>query len=98
MTQKEIRIECPCCHSRLEVDVLTEKVMRVLEQEGQGSRHSSDGSAWTAAEQRVTGRARSAADRLEQSLEREKGKSKDLDELFRKAKEKLSQDPDEEVS
>jgi len=85
MAAKEIRVKCPCCQSLLEVDVLTEKVMKVLPGEG------ADGgaaSAWDAAHDKVSGRLQSASDKLDSSLAREKSRAKDLDELFRKINRK----------
>ena len=46
-------------------------------------------SDWSAASERVSRRLGSAADKFDESLTREKGRKQDLDDLFRKANEKL---------
>jgi len=91
MDQKETQVTCPCCESRLEVDVRTGAVVRwrkkgELDETGKPVLREAD---WTAASERVGKRLGSAADRFEQGLSREKGREKNLDDLFRKANEKL---------
>jgi hypothetical protein len=85
---KEVRVECPCCHSLLDVDVLTQKVMRVQDRRPQESGGLPE-AGWSAAAARVQGRMSSAADKLEESMEREKGKIQRMDELFDEAARKL---------
>lgn len=91
MDAKEIKIDCPCCESRLEIDVRTAKVLRwrrkgETDETGKPVLRESD---WSAAADRVGKRLGSAADKFDDSLTREKGRAQDLDELFRKANEKL---------
>ena len=50
---------------------------------------------WDSAEERVQSRRQSAEDRFDAGLSREKTREKDLDDLFRRASEKLSEDDDE---
>jgi hypothetical protein len=96
--QKEVKVECPCCRSRLEVDVRTAQVVRwrrqgETDETGKPVLRESD---WSAASERVGKRMGSAGDKFDESLSREKRRSEDLDELFRKANEKLGKKKDEE--
>ena len=91
MSAKQIEVSCPCCSSRLVVDVLTGKVMRT-ERAGPAA---PGGDTWTSAQERVRGRTASGTEKLEKALESERGKADRLDDLFRKAKEKL-QRPDDD--
>jgi hypothetical protein len=91
METKDLHVECPCCQSRLEVDVRTGKILRW------GRKTESDPSGkpivgeshWGGATERVSKRLGTAADKFDQSLQRERTRSRDLDDLFRKASEKL---------
>jgi hypothetical protein len=97
---KEVRITCPCCQARLDVDVRTEKVVRWRAE--RGDEEPSAGSEGTAGKdfdtlaRRVAGRTGSALDKFDDNLEREKRRGKDLDDLFRRANEKLKQGDEEE--
>jgi hypothetical protein len=91
MDSKEVKIDCPCCGSRLEIDVRTARIMRwrkkgETDETGKPVMKESD---WSTATERVSRRMGTAADKFDESLTREKGRAKDLDELFRKANEKL---------
>lgn len=91
MDAKDVRVECPCCQSRLEIDVRTGKVLRWskrAEADPSGKPVAREGD-WGEASQRVGKRLSSASDKFDESLQREQTRSRDLDELFRKAKEKL---------
>jgi hypothetical protein len=92
MSAKQIEITCPCCSSKLVVDVLTAKVMRT---ERADPAAAADKDVWSSAQDRVRGRTASGLDKLDKALESERGKKDRLDDLFRKAKEKL-QRPDED--
>ena len=88
---KDVRIECPCCASTLEIDLRTVKVVRwrkkgETDETGKPVVRESD---WTAASERVSKRIGSATDKFDESLKREQTRSRDLDDLFRKAKKKL---------
>jgi hypothetical protein len=85
MSAKEIEITCPCCQSRLSVDVLTAKVMR-HEAGDTSAKHDT----WASAQEKVRGRTASGTSKLDQALESERGKADRLDDLFRKAKDKLN--------
>jgi len=97
---KEIEIECPCCEARLVVDVLTGKVIRHTEK----SELDEFGKPILATDRWVTAEARIAArkatiegekaagrDAFDAALSKEKGREKDLDDLFRRAKSKAEQ-------
>lgn len=97
METKETRVTCPCCESRLEIDVRTGTVVRwrkkgETDESGKPVMRESD---WKDASERVGKRLGGATDKFDQSLSREKNRAKDLDELFRKASEKL-EDKDED--
>lgn len=96
MDAKSIEVSCPCCESRLELDVRTGKVVRwsrksELDESGKPRLRESD---WGKANQRVQERLGSATDKFDESLTREKTRGKDLDELFKKASDKLKKKDD----
>jgi len=98
MDTKSVEVECPCCQSRLEVDVRTATVVRwrqkgETDETGKPVVRESD---WNDATQRVSQRLGTATDKFDQSLTREKNRERDLDELFRKANEKLGRKKPEE--
>lgn len=99
METKQIEVDCPCCKSRLTVDVLTRTVMRAdaPAQVDETGAAKLDESRWDAARTRVSGRTRSAEDKLGDAMERERGKSDRLDSLFDKAKEKLERRKDRDL-
>lgn len=97
MDARSHEVTCPCCESRLEVDARTGKLVRwakkaELDEQGKPRVRESD---WSSASERVRDRLGSAADKFDQSLSREKTRGKDLDELFRKANEKLGRRDEE---
>ncbi len=97
MDQKEVKVDCPCCQSRLEIDVRTATVLRWRKQgetdeTGKPVLRESD---WNSASERVSKRLGSAGDKFDESLSREKKRSQDLDDLFRKAHEKLGKKAEE---
>jgi hypothetical protein len=98
MDTKETRVTCPCCQSRLEIDVRTSTVVRwrrpgELDETGKPVLKESD---WGSASERVAKRLVSAAEKLEQGLSKEQSRERDLDELFRKASDKLRKKKDGE--
>jgi len=102
MSAKQIDVTCPCCSTRLTVDVLTAQVLRrsppdaaASGAEAPASAPESGGDRWASAQARVRERSKSGEDRLESALEHERGKSKRFDELFQKAREKHTRKPDE---
>jgi hypothetical protein len=90
MSAKQIDVTCPCCSARLSIDVTTGSVMRSRLPET-----SAGGDVWGAAQETVRGRTKSGADKLESALEEERGKKDRLDDLFRKAQEKLKRGEDD---
>ena len=94
---KDVVVECPCCASKLEVDVRTGKILRWRgkdEEEEAGKAPSSEGH-WNSAAERVSRRLGDATDKFDQSLSREKDRARDLEELFRKASDKLHRQGEE---
>jgi hypothetical protein len=85
MSAKQIEVTCPCCQSKLLVDVLTAMVMRT--EKAQESKSAGD--TWSAAQDKVRQRTKGGVEKLESALDAEKGKKDRLDELFQKAKDKL---------
>ena len=89
--KKDATVVCPCCDSRIEVDLRTGKVLRwrrpeELDETGKPVLTESD---WADANKRVAGRMEEAKDRFEEGLTREKNRGDDLDDLFKKAQDKL---------
>jgi hypothetical protein len=85
VSAKEIEVTCPCCQSRLSVDVLTAKVLR----HESGGTTAGSGDRWASAQDRVRGRTSSGTEKLDRALDSERGKADRLDDMFRKAQENL---------
>ena len=97
MEPREIEVRCPCCSARILVDVRTSQILKTLrpeERDEQGRTVVRD-SDWDAAAGRVRERIEKGEDRLSSALERERGRGSRLDELFRKAADKLEPDEDD---
>lgn len=98
MEAKQLEIACPCCQSRILVDVRTGKILRTLRPEeldatGKPVVGERD---WDQALGRVRGREEAKDSKLDDALSRERKRSSQLEDLFRKASEKLAEDkPDE---
>lgn len=91
MSSKQIDITCPCCSSRLTVDVLTEKVLK-----SQSATAPADGGdKWSSASRKVLERTSSGAEKLENALQQERDKKARLDDRFRQAQEKLKRGDDD---
>jgi hypothetical protein len=89
MTAKQIEVTCPCCSTRLTVDVLTSQVLRrslPAEKDAEGAASTQD--RWSSAQARVRDRTSAGEDKLQSALEHERTKSKRFDDLFDKAREK----------
>jgi hypothetical protein len=91
MEIKEVEVDCPCCDVRLAVDVRTGRVLRwspraQTSPEGKPVVRPED---WDRVSGRVLGRSRAAEDKFDQGLSRERRRSTDLDDLFRRANEGL---------
>jgi len=91
MGTKQIDVVCPCCNTRLTVDVLTRKILRhaAPEQIDETGKAVLDPGRWDSATKRVVGRGATSADKFESALGKEKTRSGDLDDLFDKAKRKV---------
>ncbi|MEO0660373.1 MAG: hypothetical protein AAFZ87_02440 [Planctomycetota bacterium] len=95
---KEIEIQCPCCDAKLLVDVRTQTVLRHAqpEQLNEFGKPTRDGGRWDDALERVKERgARAGSDAREDpfdnALRRERDRSKDLDSLFDRARDKVDE-------
>jgi hypothetical protein len=96
MDLRETKVTCPCCQSHLEIDVRTGKVVKwrretELDETGKPILREED---WTDAQKRVAGRREAAADKFEAGLAREQSRETDLDDLFKKAQDKLEKRKD----
>ncbi|MCA9000279.1 MAG: hypothetical protein KDB61_00050 [Planctomycetes bacterium] len=91
MASKEIEVRCPCCESVLVVDVLTAKVLKHAPKEKLDATGKVvlDEGRWDSARSKVAGRGQRGGDAFDQALGKEKSRESDLDDLFKKAKEKV---------
>jgi hypothetical protein len=91
MNEKQIEVTCPCCESRLVIDVLTRSILRAsaASQVDETGKVQLDESRWDSARQRVSERGTVAEDRLESALSAEREKESRLEDLFERAQEKL---------
>lgn len=95
MESKQIEVECPCCRSRLSVDVRTERVVRSrrpeeLDATGKPKVGEAD---WDQALGKVRGREQDREARMQAAVDRERERSSKLDALFDEARRKLEQEP-----
>ena len=96
MSAKEFDVSCPCCESRLSVDVRTQRVVRwragadLGEKDGRPKVSERD---WDQALGKVNERLEAGSDRFDDSLQREKRRADDLDALFDKLKDKKDDEP-----
>ncbi len=95
MCESAIQVLCPCCGARLQVEPASGQV-QVLdalrpEEAGEGGERPRDlGEALRRSQERAVGR-RSAFD---EALEAERRRKKELEEHFRQARERASEDPE----
>ncbi len=94
MEAKETEVACPCCQTRIWVDLRTGKVVRSaapgsLESSGERKVQEQD---WDQALGKVKHRQQSGEGKLDQALDKEKSKVQDLDELFRQAGKRIRRD------
>lgn len=92
---KSIDVECPCCRSRLHIDVLTRSVLRAaspaqVDEMGKPVVSPKD---WDRALGRVKERHAEGERSFDGALERERRRAEDLDELFRRAAAKRGAEP-----
>lgn len=95
MSDKQIDVTCPCCSARLTVDVLTRTILRSVTARERDEGGKPGAERWDAASRRAADHVKSAQDKLDEALAAERDKESRLDDLFRKANEKLSK-PDPE--
>ena len=98
MERKQIEIDCPCCTSRILIDVRTGQILRTRRPAATGETGSEGVSQadWQDALGRVRERSSGRDDRLEQALDRERRRERDLDERFEQAKDKAVKDEEHE--
>lgn len=97
MDQRSVIVTCPCCESRLDVDVRSGNVVRwnratEVDETGKPILKEED---WAEANKKVGSRLDTAADAFESGLSKELNREKDLDDLFDKASEKAKRKPDD---
>jgi DNA-directed RNA polymerase subunit RPC12/RpoP len=85
MDPKEVAIRCPCCESRIVVDVRTSKIVTwsragEVDVEGRPKVTEED---WDAAHRRAKGRLGESVDKFDAGLQREQRREADLDDLWR---------------
>ena len=95
---RDINVTCPCCQSYLEVDARSGKVVkwrreRELDETGKPILDEKD---WDDVSSRVQNRVSDAVDKFDSSLKREQNRERDLDDLFKKASDKLKDSADDE--
>ena len=91
MEKKQIQVTCPCCSSELQVDVLTEQVVRSVpkaELDAAG-RPVPDEGRWDRLSEKVEQRSSGAEDKLESALEAERNKADRFDDLFDAARDRV---------
>jgi hypothetical protein len=93
MDRKQVEIACPCCKSRILVDVGTGQVLRTrrpeeYDAEGRPVVSKAD---WDQALGRVQCRGEEARSKLDAALDREKRREADLEDLFKKARKRAEE-------
>jgi hypothetical protein len=98
MEIKQIDLSCPCCNTRLTIDVLTRTVLKHAppEQVDDTGKPVLDEGRWDAANEKVSSRQDSALDKFDAALGKERSRESDLDDLFEQAKRKAKDDRTEE--
>jgi len=98
MEKKQIDVTCPCCNTRLTVDVLTRKVMRQAApgQVDDTGKAVLDETRWDSAQEKVAGRKDASVEKFDDALGQERTREKDLDDLFDKALRDAKRKPPEE--
>lgn len=99
MNKKDVEIVCPCCESRLTVDLRTETVVRRREPEStdDAGKPQLNDLGWDSAFGRVRDRTSESADKLDSALDRERNRESDLEDLFRQARERASETDGDEA-
>ena len=97
MNDKQIEIACPCCASRILIDVRTGTILRTRkagEVDLETGKPKVGEADWADALGKVRRRTDTGQSKLDDALARERDKTTRLDDLFKKASEKL--EPGEE--
>jgi uncharacterized protein YbaR (Trm112 family) len=91
MDTKQLEIACPCCRTRLSVDVRTGAVVRAVrpEKTDETGRPLVSDADWSSAALKVKQRTDGAGSKLDDALKKEREKASRLDDLFRQASDKL---------
>ncbi len=89
MSKTPIRSECPCCRARLEIDPVSGDVV---------AHQPPPQDLESALKAASRGGGQSSKDAFSDALEAEKERSKDLDDLFRKAADKQKKTDSEKPS
>jgi len=93
---KQIDVTCPCCSTRLTVDVLTGQLLR-RSTPAEAESGSQDKERWASAVERVRDRTKTSEDKLKSAIEHERTKADRFDSLFEKAREKHTRVEDEDA-
>ena len=98
MEIKDVDVTCPCCGTRITVDTRTRKILRSRppKQEDETGKPVVGKKDWEEVSSKVVGRLGVAAEKFEDGLAREQTRERDLDDLFRKAREKAKRPRDDE--
>ena len=90
---KEIQIDCPCCEARLVIDVRTQSVLRHApkQQLDEFGKPKLEGHRWDSAQKTVSDRGSRGTDAFDDALGKEKSRGRDLDDLFKKAQDKVDE-------
>jgi len=96
MDSKQLEISCPCCATRLTIDVRTESVLRArrAEETDATGKPKVGEKDWSEALGRVQKRTADAPSKLDEALQKERDKRSRLDDLFSQANEKLKRNED----
>ena len=92
MNDKQIEFLCPCCAARILIDVRTGTILRSRkpgEVDLETGKPKVDETDWADALGKVRRRTEGGPSKLDDALARERDKSTRLDDLFKKASEKL---------
>jgi len=95
VSSKEVEVTCPCCSTRLTVDIRTGQVLKRQITPKEGAEGGAK-DAWESAQDRVRERSAEGKRKLESALDYERTKEARFDELFKKATEKRAPKPDED--
>jgi hypothetical protein len=97
MEIKDVEVTCPCCSTRITLDVRTRKILRSRppKRVDESGKPVLDAKDWDEINSKVKNRLGSASDKFEEGLARETTREKDLDDLFRKANDKIRRGDDD---